>query len=145
MGRTAVDAGKVKIVLNELREELHARRGTPGESGAADDAAVRPVHHNDAADLNNGHSGRRGTRGRSVPPIETGVFVELSSEALAIPSAPQPMADAASAPEFSQPRIPELTLPFAVPQEPFVVIKPQLVSAMLAAALAALLLMVFFL
>jgi len=119
-----VDAGKVKTVLSELREELHARRGMVVDS-AADDGPVRPAHHSDAADLDSGHPGRHGTRGRQSRPSESG--------------------EGASAPELSQPRIPELTLPFAVPQEPFVVIKPQFVSAILAAAIAALLLMVLFL
>jgi hypothetical protein len=140
-----VDAGKVKVVLNELREELHARRGTGVASSAADDAPVQPAHHNDAADLGSGHPGQHGSRGKNAPHVETGVLVELSSEARAMPSPPEPVVENANAPEFSQPRIPELTLPFAVPQEPFIVIKPQFVSAVLAAALAALLLMVLFL
>jgi hypothetical protein len=139
-----VDAGKVKTVLNELRDELHARRGMVVDS-AADDGPVRPAHHSDAADLDSGHPGRHGTRGRQSRPSESGVLVELSDEARAMPSVPEPVGEGASAPELSQPRIPELTLPFAVPQEPFVVIKPQFVSAILAAAIAALLLMVLFL
>jgi hypothetical protein len=139
-----VDAGKVKAVLNELREELHARRGMVVDS-AADDGPVRPAHHSDAADLDSGHPGQRGTRGRQLPPSESGVLVELSDEARAMPSARGPAVEGVNAPELSQPRIPELTLPFAVPQEPFVVIKPQFVSAVLAAAIAALLLMVLFL
>ena len=144
-----MDAGKVKVVLNALRDELHTRRTTPahGSAGAADDGAVLPAYGSDGL----GHDSNRGGNDNRKyrQPAQSGVLVDLSSDALASSKAPQlPRAasptedtDTIGAAELSQRPIPELVVPFFVPQEPFVVVGPYLVRAVLAAAAAGMLML----
>ena len=144
-----MDAGKVKVVLNALREELQARRSTETQAvaGAADDGAVLPAQGAGGLEPDSGRGGGSDPR-RPAQPAPTGVLVDLSSDALASSQGPRQLRTAATAEEpenaaaeLSQRPIPELVVPFFVPQEPFVVIAPYLVRAVLAAAAAGILML----
>lgn len=139
--KLAMDTGKVKIVLNALRDELDARRAATaqGTAGSADDAAVLPASaasgmHDNREDTNAQSQRRRAQR---VPATdEPGVLVHLSSDALAAPeSSASPRAPKPSARErlINRP-IPDIVVPFRVSDEPLVPIAPYLAIAVIAAA-----------
>jgi len=146
-----MDTGKVKVVLSALREELQARRGTQAAAGSADDGAVHPTRAGSGV---NRDSGGRGGSDHQEPTDRTpsGVRVDLSSDALEHNTGPRRIpaaalsedAESAGVIELSPRPIPELVVPFFVPQEPFVVIAPYLVRALLAAAAAGMLLFLLF-
>jgi hypothetical protein len=53
-----MDAGKVRMVLNALREELRARETAGAQPAATEDGApVRDVRGTDGAELDSGHRG----------------------------------------------------------------------------------------
>jgi hypothetical protein len=142
-----METGKVKVVLNALRDELQARRATGAQpvATAADDGAIRPASSS-GFDADGRHSS--GTeRRKPMAAAADGVLVELSSDALGSatePELPRPSAapdepESVGGPELTQRPIPEFVVPFFVPQEPFVVIAPYLVRAVLAAAIAGIL------
>jgi hypothetical protein len=148
-GLHAMDAGKAKVVLNELREELQTRRGTSAQAGAADDAPVLPARRSGAADLNSGHSGGNGDHRREPYLDRSGVLVDLNSDSVAQsreprlqrPLSPSQEDENVPAAELAQRPIPELVVPFFVPQEPFVVIAPYLVPAVLTATVVGILML----
>jgi hypothetical protein len=144
-----MDTGKVKVVLTALREELQARRTTGAQSaaGAAEDGPVLPVAASSGLNSDSGRSGGSEHR-KQTQAAPGGVLVDLSSDALAsnhgptlLRTAPEE-AENVGGPELSQRPIPELVVPFFVPQEPFVVVAPYLVRALLAATVAGLLMLV---
>ena len=96
-----MDAGKVKVVLDALQDELRARR-----SGAAQPSSD--------------------TGGESP----AGRLVTVAPAAASAASAEENTGGS----EFSQRPIPELVVPFVVPQEPFVSVGSCVLRAVLAAA-----------
>jgi hypothetical protein len=140
-----MDAGKVKIVLNALREELDARRAAAGQTaaGSADDAPVLPASASGGAHLNREHQNankRRERAQRAAAAINgPGVLVHLSdnAHAAANSSAGAPAPDLARTAELANRPIPEVVVPFRVSDEPLVPIAPYLAIAVLAAAAAA--------
>jgi hypothetical protein len=135
-----MDAGKVKIVLNALRQEVHARRAAAqGTAGSADDAAVLPasaargVHlkHEDT----DAHTPRRHAR-RIGAAEESGVLVHLSSDTLAASDPHPPLRSPKSSAheQLVNRPIPDIVVPFRISDEPLVPIAPYVAIAVIAAA-----------
>jgi hypothetical protein len=165
-----MDTGKVKIVLDALREELRTRRAGAAQPSAqaADDASMLfPRPSADATPKTSGntvdrsksmrHSARASARERedtelqrlmelrnarrAVSPTRPRAPVAAPTVQLAIVSV---SADDGAGAELSQRPIPELVVPFAVSQEPLVRIAPyvvRIVAAAVAAGAAMLLLL----
>jgi hypothetical protein len=138
-----MDAGKVKVVLNALREELHSRRATAAEPGGAQDDPVLDAHANAGADPDSDHGADRNHPRRAAPRETNGILVDLSSEARATAMSVERAEEAPAGADFSQRPIPELVVPFFVPDEPFVIVAPYLIRAVLAAAVAGILMLFF--
>jgi hypothetical protein len=142
-----MDVGKAKIVLNALREELHARRaaGAQRTAGSADDAAIRPVSSTGDAHLNHEERNANKERRRAQrTATRAGVLVHLSDTALgAADSSASPMAlERNPAVERGSHPIPDVVVPFRVSDEPLVRISPNLVIALLVAAAAGVVILV---
>jgi len=148
-----MDTGKVKVVLTALREELQTRRGTGAQpaAGSADDGAVQPARAGSGIARDSGHSGGSDQHEPSER-APSGVRVDLSSDALEHNKNPRLIratalsedAESAGVVELSARPIPELVVPFFVPQEPFVAVAPYLVRALLAATAVGLLMFLLF-
>ena len=148
-----MDTGKVKVVLTALREELQARRatGTQPAAGAADDGAVLPARAVSGIERDGGQ-GNHGEHDQHSMRAPSGILVDLSSDAVESSKSPRLIhaaalsedAESVGVAELSQRPIPELVVPFFVPQEPFVAIAPYLVRALLAATAAGVLMFFLF-
>lgn len=138
-----MDAGKVKVVLNELREELHSRRAAANPAaGSSDDAPVLPASASGRAHLNREDQSPNMQRHRAYRAAaidRPGVLVHLSENAHAAAHASDgaPTSVLARRVEVANERIPEVVVPFRVSDEPLVPLAPYLAIAVLAAAAAA--------
>jgi hypothetical protein len=136
-----MDAGKVKMVLNALRDELGARRAAAaqGTAGSADDAAVLPASAVTGAHLNredrNAQSQPRGAR-RMPANDESGVLVHLSGDAPAASDSHATLGSpkVSAGEQLGNRPISEVVVPFRISDEPLVPVAPYLAIAVIAAA-----------
>ena len=147
-----MNAGKVKIVLNALHDELQARRAAAAKrtAGSADDAPVLPASPSGGAHLNpedeNSNEQRQRAQRIAASARYPGVVVQLSNGAPAAPhtSASTLPGETSSAVELANTSIAEVAVPFRMSDEPLVTIAPYVAIAVLAGVvLLGLMLLVF--
>jgi hypothetical protein len=133
-----MDAGKVKIVLNALRQELHARRVAAGHAhaGSSDDAPVLPSSAAGGTHFHHDEGGANGGQRQGMPDPRAprgGVLVQLSDSALAAAEgSPSGVRDGEPQADVLVRPIPELAVPFQVSEEPLVYVAPYIIAAVLA-------------